>query len=138
MCIFYRQHLLLPVEWDLIRRSRCWNVWSHVTRMFLQTKCVIWVKPKRSFGRGKMESGPSEGENVHRNCNGFSEGPSTRTENRSVFIHTKLLIYATLAFSEHLKFSKCHRRLISLVASHQMGDKRINTVGFLIIGLESR
>lgn len=25
---------------------------SHVTRMFLQTKCVIWVKPKRSFSRG--------------------------------------------------------------------------------------
>lgn len=77
---------------DVIRRSRCWNALSHVTRMFLQTKCVIWVKPKRSLRGGK-------GESVKRSAEG-----SVDRNRRSHYSHKAA---AKVSFSEHLKFFKC-------------------------------
>lgn len=48
--------------------------------MFLQTKCVIWVKPKRSFRRGKR--GESLCENGQWKSDSFTKGLCIQTKNR--------------------------------------------------------
>lgn len=69
-----------------------------MTRMFLQTKCVIWVKPKRSFSRGKRERASVKTLSW---SNSFSGGPHTNRE--KVIQLTKLLIPEEVSFGNHLK-----------------------------------